>query len=1858
MFTANSAYGVATQSSITLTISDHELTANVLPGTLGISESTLITVATDNYTGYTLSAEADSVNKLVSTNNDEIPSLTGSAISQSTYASNNAYNNTFGFRPSQYVTTSGNTNTVVSNNTDFLPVPDSTGMILDITNVPVPASSANQYTIEYGIKPGPTQALGTYTYEYIISAVGHESIYNITYNNNAGQDTVNSMPSPNPQAISVDAGTPAVDSYGVLSVAAPTRAGYTFAGWCDEATTPDQYYPNNQYCGGTTYQPGDHYGIDQTSSATNITLYAIWLEDPFPMVWSQMGKCVFTSTQIGSDPATYDGDVSGSQCSEYAGDDYIDTGIPLYSNDNYQKDYEVHFTLDTFSPSAQLEDQATMFNDKLSSSVTASPYGGKSPGIIVRLTSSNTFEVKSTYGAPTDHAESKVVTKTPHSTAYNGTDVRIFRIDGVIYTSIDNGPLVELQDYTSFNQQFGLTAWFGAYPDNVNCTEGCTAAKRFFTGEMSNMYIKLGDMPSDRLHTITFDADGGTPATTTYLIVHDDALGELPAVTKSGWLFDGWYTAPGSSGTEVTSTTKPSTTATYYAHWYKSVNDAQITNTSVALSVSDTETITITNASDIEPYTLVSSDTNVATVDSSGVITAVANGLATITMTGTKTGDTRTITVTVGNTISVDFDSQGGTPATYQESVAIGGSFSSLPEPTRGGYTFEGWYTGTGGTGTELTTSTVFGANTPTQYYANWVESPYVCKIAKAGTLHVEKCNSSGSGDGCRRAGYSLNDDITYGTIVSSSTPVAGNAYNCDVNNDGFYDNVTERFYYFGTENGNAKFVYYKNLVDDKKTYSEALTYLPDSTTWSNPHLATFSDTPYTTYTGKVARFMTYSEAHAICDNSDANLGTDGKCLYLLEKSAFANPSIDATPDGLFTDGIWLEQSGTQSSRIHTRSRSLGHNTTYNAPRATIEVPTDYVEPYSALTFNIAFDPHNETSSWIETINNGDTLANIYPANDPTYSHHLFQGWFTEESGGTLVTSSTQPSNDATYHAQWLKDVTLAVFGSNSITVETEDTETVVITNSSELESYSFSSLDSTIATVDASGVVTGVAEGTTSIRITGALSGLTNSIEVNVRPDSTPNYTVTFNPNGGSFSDPNDSSKTVKDGSAVGALPTPTKANNMFFGWYKDDGTFYEEVYPEETISADVTYYAKWVENVTDFPIVFAETNECTFTGTNVTGNYCGHPNSNSYYIDTNVQLFTSANYNKEFEIGFTITEYTPASQITTSGNNGGSQATFVSSKKEDNANNYPGFVIRRYSGSNFIEITSRWKGDAASKTKKDIPYATTKNVKIARRKETEQGSDYYRIYYSINNGAWTLYEDITNKTHFEFNTKVWFGGAEAANGTSPMRPLVGKMTDMYIKLSANTDYVMTFDANGGQASESTRSVAIGDQIGTLPTMITNKSGNYTFDGWYNENNQLIDATYQPSGDEMITARWSYNSSKTPVEFDMASTALSGYQTIVNSYQPQIATFNEADPIEDSTWGVAKATYLSALENNFASNECMFVPAEDSELDWGTTHTVNCSKPKSFDTGISTGVTVYEYDVANDTIAQQPISYVKSENGVIHNLIPGKDYYWEDSSDGSVYGVISAKSTANNRRQLDISDVWNVRDLGGLPVDTDGDGTVDGTIEYGKLIRGGRLNTNSSTTTELQNLGVDKEYDVAKPGELSTATTGDKRMSNYVNDEVVHYNFDYGTTVFEDSTNKDSYAYARKAVTDIMNDVISGNNIYFHCRVGADRTGTVAYILEGLLGVPDEQRYQDYEMTSVSGLNDRTRYYAVKGTGNNRNPRKFLFMMGFLKTNADILNWYLKDTTDAGAQARIAAFKNAMITSSSSHSPLPAPNQ
>ena len=2034
MLLSDSAYGIAKQSSISMSIQSGTLSVEMLPSIAGEFEDSgnaTLSITTDNFTGYNLSINTSGGTSLVSENNDTIPSIT-SEITPQTFSTSSTYNNKWGFKPSQYISSSGGVDTVV-NNSNYLPAPSGQGLTLAKTSAA--NSVANTYAFSFGVRLDFTLPAGTYTGTYVATAVANSIVYNVTYDANT-QDTVGSMPLPNPQVLEIDGGTPAAQSYARLSNAIPVLSGKGFGGWCDVATTVDQN-TGDYLCSGTTYSAGDNYPIDQTSSATNITLYAIWVTDPFPVVWSQMGACEFHGAT--------DGNITGSQCQQYTSDKFIDTGIALYSSANYTQDYEVHFTIDHYDPSennSMADQQQTFVSDKLSETVTSSPYDGKAPGMIVRRSGDN-IEIKNTYGHTNNDSSNSGSITVPSSTT---TDVSIYRIDGVVYASINHGALQQIQSISNFDQQFGLNTWFGAYPGDDctgNTTNGvCTNAIRYIEATLSNMYIKLGDF-NKTIHTINFDANSGSPARTTYKVIDGDALGPLPTgVTRAGHVLMHWYSTSG--GNNIASPdTVPHGDVTYYASWLKEVSQATIGNSPMTIPLNGTSTINVTNAAELENYTFSSSDTSIATVDSTtGLVTGVGVGTTTITLTGVNSGTTKTVSVTVSDTmVTVTFDAGQGS-SVDPIFVETGDTISELPISIRSGYTLEGWYTGANGTGTKLTTSTTI--NNDIEYFANWIVTTNVCRLADPLALHEETCSRTNS-NGCRTTpnpGYSNGAKITYGKKPSDlNDPTVlepGLAYTCDINANNEYDEETERFYLLSTTNNTAALVWYKNIVDLSTNYPAAYTQLPDSNTWRNTNLIAQAE-------NKVTRFMKAAEVTAACGGNTNGLKTKA-CEYLMEKSNYANTNLP--------DGIWVEKVSDASNggrRIHSTGLSLGNvnpsaSGSNNAPRPVIEIPLNMLEVYSPVpsSYTITFDPQNETSTWDETITPGDDLSSVYPANNPTYTNHIFQGWYTAASGGTQISSSTEPSGDTTYYAQWKKTVALATVASNSISVPTNDTATVTVTNSAELEGFTFSSSDANVATIDPStGVVTPVAVGTTNISITGTTSQTSNQIVTVTVTQAVVQYTITFDPHNENATSPWDETITAGDDlSSVYPSSDPTYTNHIFQGWYTEasGGT---QISSSTEPSGNTTYHAQWkgtvaLATVANNSISIATDGTATVTVTNAAdleGFNFSSSDTSVATIDsstgvitpltvgtTNISITgTSSNTTNQI-VTVTVTAPTPVTYTVYFNPHNGDSNTSVTvtagstigsgNIPADPTNSDPDMIFMGWytaaSGGTLVDGSTTPTADGETyhaQFKKIVCRVETSSANlhtatrasdstpltygyIADNTTPEIGDayncdvDYDDTYSPVNERFYYLGTDNNTGNSALVAWNSYHDGAWAA-GTS--NDPIYSYTDALDELPANTsgawdnpglieqeagkaarfteraevvsacpgvtvsqaqsllacDYLMehtAYDGAGRSAlwlmkvnttqyrihsgnsnrqvsSSSTGSSMVRPTIvvpykliekytAPAPLDVTNAViGNSDLDVMVGQtltiqvtNSASLEAYTFSSDDssiatvdsstgvvtgvsvgtvDIIMTGTTSGLTKTievevvanpdiPVIFDVSNDATRGYQALSAQWAQSpvnIATFNkDTTTINNSTWGdtseLSELQYWTAIRNNFVSNQCFIQTSTANNtasdavkplnaLSAWTSGSVDCSKPSAYDTNTNSALTVRLNDAQGAVVA-----YADAGSGVIHNMIPGQTYYWEETSDSSVYGYVTAVSNGSSTgtRWVDMDVVRNVRDLGGLPVTyTDSnDQTVTGTLAYGRLFRGEKMQNVSASV--LTNLGITTEYNVGDE------YSGDTHLTDYHLNNVIHYDFDYNSG--DENNANSNYMKAWTAVTNIMTDIVDTNstkNIYFHCRVGADRTGTVAYLLEGLLGVPDEQRYEEYGLTNVSGLYDRTRYYKQKSSTNNL---KFVYMMDYVLTTQNIIDWYMHGPN--ASMALVQSFRTAMTVSTQSQSPSPAPGE
>ena len=106
-------------------------------------------------------------------------------------------------------------------------------------------------------------------------------------------------------------------------------------------------------------------------------------------------------------------------------------------------------------------------------------------------------------------------------------------------------------------------------------------------------------------YTITLDPNGGTVSPTTCQIIYYHRYTNLPTPTRTGYTFDGWYTAA-SGGSKVSSGTTVSITAAQilYAHWTEHFSVTVPTNLYLAVNpdgvvYSPTTAAIINNGNDV-----------------------------------------------------------------------------------------------------------------------------------------------------------------------------------------------------------------------------------------------------------------------------------------------------------------------------------------------------------------------------------------------------------------------------------------------------------------------------------------------------------------------------------------------------------------------------------------------------------------------------------------------------------------------------------------------------------------------------------------------------------------------------------------------------------------------------------------------------------------------------------------------------------------------------------------------------------------------------------------------------------------------------------------------------------------------------------------------------------------------------------------------------------------------------------------------------------------------------------------------------------------------------------------------------------
>ena len=504
-------------------------------------------------------------------------------------------------------------------------------------------------------------------------------------------------------------------------------------------------------------------------------------------------------------------------------------------------------------------------------------------------------------------------------------------------------------------------------------------------------------------YTVSFNANGGSTATSSKSVSYDNTYGTLPTPSRTGYTFAGWYTSA-SGGTRVTSDTKYTYTSgqTLYAHW--NANWYWVTFNANGGTVSETSKQVAYNST----YGTLPSPTRDG---------YTFEGWYTSSTGGTEVTSSSTVSIAGSHTLyahwtenekpsyTVTFNANGGTVSEASKQVTYNSTYGTLPTPTRDGYTFEGWYTSSTG-GTEVTSSSTVSITGSHTLYAHWTEN--------------------------EKPSYTVTFNANGGAVTETSKQVIYNS------TYGTLPTPTRTGYKFAgwytAKSGGTKVTDSSNVtVDDDHTLYAHWTAAKYKVTF-NANGGSVSE---------ASKQVTYNSTYG-------TLPTPTRTGYKFAGWYTAKSGGTKVTD---TTKVTI----TKAQTLYAHWTAAKYKVTFNANGGTVS------EASKQVTYNSTYG----------------TLPT------PTRTGYKFAGWYTAKSGGTKVTDATKVTitKAQTLYAHWTS--TLKISAISPFTVDQHPQATATGASS-----VTWSSSDTSVVIVNKSGVLTGLKPGKATIKaVSGSLS-------------------------------------------------------------------------------------------------------------------------------------------------------------------------------------------------------------------------------------------------------------------------------------------------------------------------------------------------------------------------------------------------------------------------------------------------------------------------------------------------------------------------------------------------------------------------------------------------------------------------------------------------------------------------------------------------------------------------------------------------------------------------------------------------
>ncbi|WP_051195484.1 Ig-like domain-containing protein [Lachnospira multipara] len=686
---------------------------------------------------------------------------------------------------------------------------------------------------------------------------------------------------------------------------------------------------------------------------------------------------------------------------------------------------------------------------------------------------------------------------------------------------------------------------------------------------------------------ITYDAQttGGSEATVSESLIYGDEIDISTysyKATRTGYTHIGWA---------VSTTATTGITAPYYAtgnaKLYAVFEKIKVSldKTSLTITQGDTATLTATvtpSQTSDKSVTWVSSNEAVATVDQNGVVTAVAEGSASITCTPTAgTDETSSCTVTVEPfRYTLTYDANGGESNITSEEFAAGDNVDLTATATKEGAIFRGW--ATTATATEALDSFIMPTSS-TILYAVYEE--YKVTLDKTSITFMEGENlniiaSLSPTDANPSTVHWESEDTSIATVDENGKVTAVHRGETVVNAIADVDGtvfascaiIVEPLAYLVSYNAGS------GTTDASEEYVEYQTEANLSFTAEREHykFLGWNTDPYSSVgltSLSVTKAVTLYAIYQAIVPTDISLDKDS-----LTMTVRTNETLTATitpTDALDTGVRWYSS----NEEVATVSSS-GTITAISKGTATITAESNAVAGLTA-TCSLTVEPVYYTVTYDAKTNGGEAEYESLEVEEGTSAlvnvvasktDYVFVGWaLSATASEDEVLTEYIPTTDVTLYAIFtelkieLDKTSETIMERQTITITPTVTPTFVDDNT-----VTWTSSNTNVATVNSNGVVIGVSEG--ACVITAKANAGTNVYSQCVILVEDEMYTVTYDAtrNGGtSYITEED----ISYGDEADLTVPAYKDNYYHIGWNTDPNA--TEALTSVVISGPVTLYA-----------------------------------------------------------------------------------------------------------------------------------------------------------------------------------------------------------------------------------------------------------------------------------------------------------------------------------------------------------------------------------------------------------------------------------------------------------------------------------------------------------------------------------------------------------------------------------------------------------------------------------------------------------------------------------------------------------